>query len=170
MLSSENSLEVFSLDGQIGTTESWSSTTRVIADDGFNGSVKSRTEQEQADHHYKDVNDGHNRPARAGEQLALVKLPVRDGEVDESEEGVEGGSEKGEEISHARHNLGEDESDGPDANHDAGPSTPSDDCVAVCVSRLAHDAEVDELGTDIGIDDTDHQGRNDDKREGSLFV
>jgi hypothetical protein len=116
------------------------------------------------------VNNSHNRPARAGEILPLEKMPVSDSEEDETEEGVEGSTKKGEEISHARNDLSEDESDNPDTSHNRNPNTPSDDGVAVCVSRLAHDSEVDEFGTDVRIDDTDDNGGDDDEGEGALLV
>lgn len=116
------------------------------------------------------MNNSHNRPARAGKQLSLVKLPVSDSEEDETEEGVEGGTKKGEEISHARNDLREDESDNPDTSHSHSPNTPSNDGIAVCVSRLAHNSEVDEFGTDVRVDDTDNEGGNDDEREGSLLI
>jgi len=157
-------------DSQVGTTKSWSSATRVISDDSLNSGVKSWTEQEQSAYHYKDVNDSHYRPAHAGKQFSLVKLPVRDSEVDETEEGIEGRTKKGEEISHARNNLGEDESDSPDSGHDRNPNTPSNDGVAVRMSRLPHNSEVDEFGTYVRVDDTDDDGGNDDEREGTLFV
>jgi hypothetical protein len=38
------------------------------------------------------------------------------------------------------------------------------------MSRLAHNEAVDELGTDVGIDDTDDDGGNDDEREGGFLV
>lgn len=38
------------------------------------------------------------------------------------------------------------------------------------VSRLAHHSEVDEFGADIRVDNTDHEGRNYDEREGTFLV
>ena len=116
------------------------------------------------------MDEGHDGPPCAGEQPALVKLPVRDGEEDEPEEGIEGRAEKGQEISHARHDFGEDERDGPDARHDQRPDAPSDDGVAVRVVRLAHDAEVEEFRADVGVDDADDNGGYDDEREAALLV
>ena len=97
-------------------------------------------------------------------------MPVSDSEEDETEEGVEGSTKKGKEISHARNDLRKDESNNPDTSYNRNPNTPSDDGVAVCVSRLAHDSKVDEFGTDVRIDDTDDNGGDDDEGEGALLV
>ena len=116
------------------------------------------------------MDHSHDGSACAGEQLTLVQLPVRDGEEDEPEERVERGTQQGEEVAHAGYDLGEDEGDDPDTGHHGGPDTPSDDGVAVGVSGFAHDAEVDELGADVRVDDADDNGGDDDEREGSLLV
>lgn len=97
-------------------------------------------------------------------------MPIGNGEEDEAEEGVEGGAEKGQEITHTGHDLGEDERDGPNASHHSRPNTPADDGVAVAMSRVAHDTRVDKLSADIGVYDTDDQSRDDDEREGGLLV
>ena len=112
----------------------------------------------------------HHGSVHTFEQLAPVQMPVRDGEEDESEERVEGGSKEGQEIAHARDDLSEDEGKTPDTSHDTNPGAPSNDGVAVRVSGRAHDSEVDELGSDIGVDNTNDQCRHNDEGEGAFFV
>ena len=116
------------------------------------------------------MNNCHNRPAHAGKELSLVKLPVRHSEEDEPEEGVEGGTKQREEISHTRNDLGEDESDDPDACHNGSPDTPSNDGIAVCMSRLAHNSVVDEFCTNVRVNDADDNGGNDNERKRSFLV
>lgn len=116
------------------------------------------------------MNDSHDGATGAGKQLALVQLPVSDGEENETEKGIESGSQERQEVSHAGDDLGEDEGDDPDADHDEDPCTPSEDGVAVSVSGLAHDVAVDEFGTDVGVDDTDDEGGDNDKGERGLSV
>lgn len=97
-------------------------------------------------------------------------MPVRHREEDEAKEGVEGGTKEGEEISHAWNDLGEDKSNNPDASHNRNPNAPSDNGVAVCMSRVAHDSKVDKLGADVRIDDADDDGGDDDERKGCFLV
>ena len=122
------------LDGQIGATKSRRGATRVISNDCLNSGVQSRAEQEKANNHHENVDDGHYRPAHAVEEAALVHLPVGDGEEDEAEEGVEGRTEQGQEVTHAGDDLREDEGDDPDTGHGGNPSSPSEGRVAVSVS------------------------------------
>lgn len=58
----------------------------------------------------------------------------------------------------------------PHNDHDANPSSPADDSMTVCVSGFAHDLAVDELCGHVGVDDTNDNGRYDDKGERSLLV
>ena len=116
------------------------------------------------------MNDSHDRPSKPLKQLPLIHLPVGHSEEDESEERIESSAEKGEEISHAGNDFGEDEGDDPDSGHDGGPDAPADHGVAVCVVRLAHNTEVDELCANIGVDNTNHQCRHNYKGKGSFFI
>ena len=84
------------------------------------------------------------RPERAREELPSIELPVRNSKVDEAKERVERRSEERQEISHAGDDFGEYERDGPDTRYHGGPDTPAYHGVAMCVVRLAHDAEVDD--------------------------
>ena len=169
-LSSSTSDNGSFLERQVRTTESRSNRAGIVSDDGFNSSIQPGTQQEETDQHDKDVHDGRRRPERAGKEPPLVHDEVRDGEVDEAEEGVEGGAEQRQEVAHAGHDLGEDEREAPDAGHDDEPHAPPDDGVAVGVARPAHDTRVDELGADVGVDHADDDGRHDHERERALFV
>ena len=111
------------------------------------------------------MNDRHDRPSNTVEEPALVQLIVCNSEEDEAEEGVESCTQERQEVTHAWNDLSEDEGDEPDDGHHCEPYTPSDDGVAVAVSRVAHDAFIDELGADVGVDDTDDKGRYDDEAE-----
>ena len=158
------------LDSQIGATESRSSATRVISDDSFNRGVESGTKHKQPTKQYKDVSNRINGPEQAIKIPSPVKLPICDRKEDETEEGVEGGAKKGEEIPHARNDFREDESDSPDTGHNQSPNTPSDDRVTVCVPRVAHYSEVDELCTDVRVDDANDEGRNDNESERTFLI
>lgn len=116
------------------------------------------------------MNNGHEGSVGAGEVVALVQVIVGNGEEDEAEKRVESRSQQGQEVTHARNDLGEHKGDDPDAGHDGDPGTPADNRVAVRVTRLAHNAEVDELCADVGVDDSDDHGRDNDEGEGSLSV
>lgn len=159
-----------SLDRQISTAESWSGSSGIIRNNSLNCSIQPWTQQEQATEQDKDVSDSHDRPVRALPQFAFIQLVIRNSEENEAEERVERGAQERKEITHAGDNLGENESNGPDASHDSSPNAPSDNRVGVRVSRLAHYAEVDELGADIGVDDTNNEGWNDDEGERAFLV
>lgn len=116
------------------------------------------------------MNDSHDRPANPVKETALVQLIVSDSEEDEAEEGIEGSTKKGEKVTHRWNHLGEYKRDEPNANHQENPDTPADKGVAMCVSRVTHDPEVDEFGRNIGIDDADDESWDDDEGEGSLLV
>lgn len=116
------------------------------------------------------MNDSQHRPECAGKQVHFIPLVVCNSEEDEAEERVEGRSEEGKEISHAWHDLGEDECDGPDTDHDRSPNAPADDRAAVCVVGLAHYPGIYEFCADIGVDDADDNGGDNDKPEGALLV
>ena len=40
----------------------------------------------------------------------------------------------------------------------------------MCMSRLAHNSEVDKFGTNVYVDNADYKGRNNNKREGSFLI
>lgn len=158
------------LDRQISAAESRANGSRVVDGDLLDGSVKAGSKQEQTNEQNKDVDDRHDGPASTLEPFALVEMVVRDSEEDEAKEAVEGGAKKGEEIAHGRNDLGEDEADDPDANHDNNPHTPADECVGVSVSGVAHQATVDILRSDIGVNDSDDDRGDDNEGERTLLV
>ena len=160
----------YPLDRQVRAAESRSSTTRIIRNNSLNSSIKTRPQQEQSSCHNKNMDKGHDRSSDPTKQISLVQLPVCDSEVDESEERVECSTEKGEEISHAGHDFRENERDDPDSYHHRGPDTPSNHGVAVCVARPTHDAEVDELCANVGVNDANYESWDDDECEGSFLV
>lgn len=115
----------------------------------------------------------HNRqhhPHRSLKKLSLVQLPIGDGEIDEAKEGIEGGAEEREEITHGGDYLCENEADEPDYGHDCCPDAPAEDGVAVCVAGFTHHTEVNEFGTDVCVDGADNDGRDDDEGEGGFSV
>lgn len=137
---------------QVRTSESRTSATAVIINDGLHSSIQPRSQKEQATNHDKHMNNSHDTSSSTSKQLATVQLPVRKSKEDEAKEGVESGAEEGQKIAHAGDDFGEDEGDEPDASHDCNPHAPTDNSVTVCMARLAHDTVVDEFGRNIGID------------------
>jgi hypothetical protein len=160
----------YTLDSQISAAESGSSTPRIISDDRHNSSIQARTQQKQPSSHDEDVNQSHNGSLRTTKQIPPVQMPICDSEIDEAEEGIESSTKKGQEITHARNDLGEDESNGPDACHHAGPDAPTDGRVAVGVAGFAHDAEIHVFSADVCVDDTNDESGDNDKCKGSLLV
>jgi hypothetical protein len=59
--------------------------------------------------------------------------------------------------------LSENESDGPECNDDGGPCSPSNDTVAVGMSRVAHQSLKDEFAGDVGVKSTNDDGGDQDK-------
>ena len=66
---------------------------------------------------------------------------------------------------YAKYSLSKNESDGPDADDDHDPCTPSDHTVTVCVSGFTEDSLVDEFTGNVGVKTTNDDGRDEDKGE-----
>lgn len=142
----------------------------IIILNRLNRGVETRSEQEQTARHDEDMRHRLHAPGSAVEQATLVELPVCNREENEAEERVERRAEQGEEITHGGNDLGEDETDEPNDADDDDPDGPSDECVAVRVAALAHNASIYELCADVGVNDADDDGWYNDKSERRLLV